>query len=258
MIRFASLGSGSKGNATLIEAGAKDTDTRILLDCGFSTKEVELRLAKHQRSAESIDAIVITHEHADHINGVGRLARKYNIPVWLTAGTWHKCRDSAFPETHFIDSHCDFEINDLYLQPFPVPHDAREPCQFVFSDGSSRLGIATDLGSITPHVISKLDNIDALLLECNYDAEMLRNGIYPQKLKDRVSGDKGHLDNRQATFLLENIKQDKLKHLVAMHVSEKNNTQAYAKSALCEGLNCEESDISVASQIDGFGWRELS
>ncbi|MEH6457568.1 MAG: MBL fold metallo-hydrolase [Cocleimonas sp.] len=258
MIRFASLGSGSKGNATLIESGVKESDTRILLDCGFSTKEVELRLAKHQRTADNIDAIVITHEHSDHINGVGRLARKYNIPVWLTAGTWHKCRDSAFPDTHFIDSHNDFEINDLCLQPFPVPHDAREPCQFVFSDGKSRLGIATDLGSITPHVVAKLNDVDGLLLECNYDSEMLQNGIYPQKLKERVSGNKGHLDNKQATHLLKSIKRDKLKHLIGMHVSEKNNTQEFAMNALCEGMDCEKSEISIACQVDGFGWRELA
>ncbi|MGK0270676.1 MAG: phosphoribosyl 1,2-cyclic phosphodiesterase [Cocleimonas sp.] len=258
VIRFASLGSGSKGNATLIESGVKDSDTRILLDCGFSTKEVELRLAKHQRKANSIDAIVITHEHSDHITGVGRLARKYNIPVWLTAGTWHKCRDSAFPETHFIDSHNSFEINDLHLHPFPVPHDAREPCQFVFSDGVYQLGIATDLGSITPHVVSSLNNVDALLLECNYDSDMLLNGVYPPKLKQRVSGDKGHLDNRQATHLLKSIKLDKLKHVIGMHVSEKNNTQEFAENALCIGMDCESNEVSIACQIEGFGWRELS
>jgi len=258
MIRFASLGSGSKGNATLIESGINDTDTRILLDCGFSTKEIELRLAKHQRSANSIDAIVITHEHADHINGVGRLARKYEIPVWLTAGTWHKCRDSNFPDTHFIDLHNSFEIGDLELHPFPVPHDAREPCQFVFSDGKSQLGIATDLGSITPHVVSKLNNLDGLLLECNYDSKMLHNGIYPQKLKDRVSSNKGHLDNKQAKQLLQSIKLDKLQHIIGMHVSEKNNTQEYATAALCEGLNCPESEVSLACQLNGFEWRELN
>lgn len=257
MIRFASLGSGSKGNATLIESGANDADTRILLDCGFSTKEVESRLMKLQRSAESISAIVITHEHSDHIIGVGRLARKYKIPVWLTHGTWDKCRDRDFPETHFINPHEDFEINDLLLHPFPVPHDAREPCQFVFSDGSSKLGIATDLGSITPHVIKQLDNVDGLLLECNYDSHMLHNGIYPQKLKERVSGNKGHLDNKQSTQLLQCLKVDKLKHIIGMHVSEKNNTNDYAIAALCHGLNCEESAVSLASQTDGFGWREL-
>jgi len=257
MIRFASLGSGSKGNATLIESGVKASDTRIILDCGFSTKEVELRLAKHQREASSIDAIVITHEHSDHINGVGRLARKYNIPVWLTVGTWHKCKDSAFPETHFIDSHNVFDIGDLSIDPFPVPHDAREPCQFVFSDGRSRLGIATDLGSITPHIISKLNNVDGLLLECNYDHEMLLHGVYPPKLKQRVSGDKGHLDNKQATYLLENIEKERLKHIIGMHVSEKNNTHEYALTALCEGMGCERDDVSIACQIEGFGWREL-
>jgi phosphoribosyl 1,2-cyclic phosphodiesterase len=241
MIRFASLGSGSKGNATLIESGTKESDTRILLDCGFSTKEVETRLTKLQRSASSINAIVITHEHSDHINGAGRLARKYNIPVWLTAGTWDKCRDNDFPVTNFIDCHQDFAIDAVSLHPFPVPHDAREPCQFVFSDGVSRLGIATDLGSITPHVIQQLNNLDGLLLECNYDKHMLFNGIYPQKLKDRVAGDKGHLDNKQSTQLLKSLNLNKLKHIIAMHVSEKNNTNEYALDALCEGLNCQKN-----------------
>lgn len=143
------------------------------------------------------------------------------------------------------------------MHPFPVPHDAREPCQFVFSDGVSRLGIATDLGSITPHVIAKLSNLDGLLLECNYDGEMLRNGIYTQKLKERVSGDKGHLDNKQATHLLKSIELDKLKHVIGMHVSEKNNTQEYATNALCEGMNCVESEVSIACQVNGFDWREL-
>lgn len=258
MIRFASLGSGSKGNSTLIESGVKESDTRILLDCGFSTKEMEARLANYERTAKNIDAIVVTHEHSDHINGVGRLARKYNIPVWLTAGTWHKCRDSAFPDTHFINPHTNFSIKDILLEPFPVPHDAREPCQFVFSDGVSRLGIATDLGSITPHVISKLNNVDALLLECNYDNNMLQDGVYPQKLKDRVSSDKGHLDNKQAIYLLQNLKREKLKHLIGMHISEKNNTKEYALEALSEGMNCEKNEVSVACQLDGFGWRELN
>ncbi len=257
MIRFASLGSGSKGNATLIESGVEDSDTRILLDCGFSTKEVESRLAKLKRTADSITAIVITHEHSDHITGVGRLARKYNIPVWLTHGTWDNCRDNDFPQTHFINSHEDFEIDGLLLHPFPVPHDAREPCQFVFSDGLSRLGVATDLGCITPHVIQQLDDVDGLLLECNYDGYMLHNGSYPRKLKERVSGDKGHLDNKQSMQLLQSLKVDNLKHIIGMHVSEKNNTEEYAIEALCEGLNCEASAVSLASQADGFSWREL-
>ena len=258
MIRFASLGSGSKGNATLIESGVKDTDTRILLDCGFSTVELESRLAKLDRTAESITAIVITHEHSDHIKGVGTLARKYNIPVWLTVGTWDKCKDKDITDIRFIDCHQDFEIDALNLHPFPVPHDAREPCQFVFSDGVSRLGIATDLGSITPHVVEQLNNLDGLLIECNYDEQMLLNGSYPQSLKERVSGGKGHLDNKQSSQLLQSIKINKLKHVIGMHISEKNNTADYALDALCTGLNCKENEVFLASQDHGFDWRELA
>jgi phosphoribosyl 1,2-cyclic phosphodiesterase len=256
MIRFASLGSGSKGNATLIESGVKDSDTRILLDCGFSTKEVESRLARLGRTAQSLTAIVITHEHSDHVSGAGRLSRKYNIPVWLTVGTSHVCRDSDFYSTHYINSHTDFEIDGINLHPFPVPHDAREPCQFVFSDGASRLGIVTDLGYYTPHIINHLDNLDSLLLECNYDEKMLLNGAYPQSLKKRVHGSKGHLDNKHASDLLKKLNHDQLKNIIGMHVSEKNNTEEYAIDALCEGLGCEQSAVSLASQAEGFSWRE--
>ena len=257
MIRFASLGSGSKGNATLIESGANDKDTRLLLDCGFSIKEVEKRFAKLDRIVETIDAIVVTHEHSDHIIGVGRLSRKYNIPVWLTPGTWDACRDSAFAETHFIDSHTDFEIKDIKLHPFPVPHDAREPCQFVFSDGAKRLGVATDLGCSTPHIVKHLSNVDGLLLECNYDQRMLMGGAYPQSLKDRVASVKGHLDNTHATQLLKSLELPQLKHIIGMHVSEKNNLPEYATKALCDGLGCEVNEVSLASQTEGFSWREL-
>ena len=256
MISFASLGSVSKGNATLIEAGQNDNDTRILLDCGFSTKELESRLVKLDRSASTITAIVITHEHSDHVSGAGRLSRKYNIPVWLTVGTFHACRDNDFYKTCYINSHVDFDIDDIRLQPFPVPHDAREPCQFVFTDGASRLGILTDLGYYTPHIINHLDKLDSLLLECNYDEEMLLGGAYPQSLKKRVQGNKGHLDNKHSAELLKKLDVTQLKNIVGMHVSEKNNTEEYALNALCEGLGCEQNAVSLASQADGFSWRE--
>jgi len=258
MIRFASLGSGSKGNATVIESGSKENDTRILLDCGFSTKELEARLANIMRSAETLNAIVITHEHSDHIAGAGRLSRKYNIPVWLTVGTYHMCRDKDFAKTHFIDSHTDFEIDAINLHPFPVPHDAREPCQFVFSDGVSRLGIVTDLGCHTPHIINHLQDLNGLLLECNYDQKMLFNGAYPRSLKDRVASFKGHLGNEQSKDLLKKLDLTKLKHIIGVHVSEKNNTPEYALQALCEGMNCSQNEVSLASQSSGFSWRELS
>jgi len=258
MIRFASLGSGSKGNATLIETGVQDADTRILLDCGFSALEIEKRLARLGREANSITAIVLTHEHSDHVSGAGRLSRKYNIPVWLTVGTAYACKDTNFAQTQYIDSHSDFEINSIQLHPFPVPHDAREPCQFVFSDGASRLGVVTDLGCYTPHIVNCLDQLDGLLLECNYDQTMLLNGSYPKSLKERVVGRVGHLDNQHATQLLQKLNLSKLKHIIGMHVSEKNNKQEFALNALSEGMNCEEKMVSVASQKNGFDWREIS
>ena len=127
-----------------------------------------------------------------------------------------------------------------------------------FTDGDSRLGIATDLGSVTPHVVATLNHVDALLLECNYDADMLHNGMYPPKLKQRVSSDIGHLDNKQATHLLKSIKLDKLKHVIGMHVSEKNNNNEFAADALCSGLGCDRNEVALASQSEGFMWRELA
>jgi len=257
MLRFASLGSGSKGNATLIEAGPDKNDTRILLDCGFSVVETENRLARLGRSADSITAIVITHEHSDHTIGAGRLSRKYKIPVWLTVGTWLACKDNDFFATHFIDSHSDLHIDDLLLHPFPVPHDAREPCQFIFSDGKSRLAIVTDLGSYTPHILSHLSRLDALLLECNYDEQLLLNGVYPHSLKQRVSGRVGHLDNKQSTQLLKKLDLTQLKHIAAMHISEKNNHPEHALKALREGVGCTNNDVTLATQKKGFDWLEL-
>jgi len=254
MIRFASLGSGSKGNATLIEIG----ETRILLDCGFSVKETEKRLQRLGCDASSLSAVVVTHEHGDHINGVGRLSRKHKLPVWLTHGTCLGAKDNDFVQTCFIEPDTAFEIGDVHLQPFRVPHDAREPCQFVFSDGSFRLGILSDLGHATPHVLSNLDSLDALMLECNYDYDMLMQGAYPYSLKQRVSGGLGHLDNLQSEAILKKIDLSKMQHLLGGHVSEKNNSRLYAQEALYRGADCESEWVSMACQEEGFSWREVS
>lgn len=253
MVRFASLGSGSKGNATLIECG----NTRVLVDCGFSVAETELRLERLGCPVDTLSAILVTHEHGDHANGVGRLSRRQKIPVWLTVGTCTMMRDTKFFQHQYINLHKDFSIGDLHVTPYPVPHDAREPCQFIFSDGAVRLGLLTDSGSYTPHMLNLLQGLDALLLECNYDAEMLAVGPYPPKLKMRVGGRYGHMDNKQSLGLLKSIEQGKLQHLVGMHLSEKNNRPEYAKQALCDGLGCESEWISLASQDQGFDWREI-
>lgn len=253
VLRFSSLGSGSKGNSTLIECGK----TRILVDCGFSLAETERRLHRLDCPPESLDAVLITHEHGDHANGVGRLSRRYKIPVWLTVGTYNVVKDKKFSATHFINVNSEFEIADLHVSPYPVPHDAREPCQFVFSDGDKRLGLLTDAGSITPHMLELLNKLDGLLLECNYDARMLAVGSYPPKLKTRVGGNYGHMDNQQARELLQRINLDSLQHLVGMHLSEKNNLPEHAYQALCDGLGCTSDWVTLATQEGGFAWREL-
>lgn len=254
-MRFASLGSGSRGNALVVEAG----DTRILLDCGFSTRATLERLAHLELSSKDIDALLVTHEHSDHIAGVFRLSRRFGIPVYLTHGTYRAVVPGS-PDLsggHVIDSHCAFSIGHLEILPFPVPHDAREPVQYVFSDGGHRLGVLTDTGSITPHIVDVLQGCDALVLECNHDAELLAASAYPMALKRRISGNYGHLENSQAASLLQKIETKKLQHVVAAHLSEQNNHPERVIRALASALNCTNDWIGIASQDEGFGWRQL-
>lgn len=254
-MRFALLGSGSRGNATLVEEG----NTCLLVDCGFSVREVERRMARLGCSPQQLSAILVTHEHHDHLAGVGALARKYRLPVWLTAGTEAagKKRLGELPQRCVLNSHSDFAIDDLNLHPFPVPHDAREPCQFVFTNGDKRLGVLTDTGCSTPHIERQLDGCDALILESNHDREMLATGPYPPMLQARVGGGHGHLSNGQAADILRRIDCGSLQHLVAAHLSEKNNTPELAVDALSGALECEREWVTLADQDGGLDWREI-
>lgn len=254
-MRFASLGSGSEGNALLVCVG----ETRVLLDCGFALKECIARLARLGISPEQLSAIVVTHEHGDHIGGVARLARNFALPVWLTHGTL-RSQSKAFSGIaglHEIDPHGVFSIRDMQIQPYPVPHDATEPVQFVFGDGAVRLGVLTDAGCATPHIESMLNGCDALVLECNHDSDMLMNGDYHDRLKQRVGGRLGHLSNHDAAALLARLDTGCLQHLVAAHLSAKNNTPELAVTALCGVLNCDRDWIGIATQQDGLDWREI-
>ena len=252
-MRIASLGSGSRGNATLVEAGG----TCVLVDCGFSGSEAERRLARLGREPACLDGILVTHEHSDHIGGVARLARRHGLEVWMTPGTAAAAGFDTDPAPRLFSSHEPFAIGDLEIHPLPVPHDAREPCQFVFSDGRHRAGLVTDVGSITPHMVHCLRGLDALVLECNHDEDLLRDGPYPPRLKARVGGRYGHLSNAQAARLLAQIDHGRLQHLVAAHLSEKNNRPALARAALAAVVGGTEQDIDVACQARGFGWRDL-
>jgi len=252
-MRFALLGSGSRGNGMLVETG----NSLVLLDCGFSVTQVKARLAKLGKRPEDLTAVVVTHEHSDHVNGVAALSRGFNIEVWATPGT---AQAAGLDEVNcrLFDCHAPFAIEGVEAMPFPVPHDAREPCQFVFSDGARRLGVLTDVGSITPHIAECLDACDALVLECNHDSAMLAAGDYPPSLKHRVGGRHGHLNNDQAAELLQRVDTTRLQHLVAAHLSEKNNRPELARQTLADALDCTPDWIAVAEQDSGLGWREIS
>jgi phosphoribosyl 1,2-cyclic phosphodiesterase len=256
-MRFASLGSGSAGNCMVIE----QTNTRLLLDCGFALREVVARLERLSLAPEQITGILVTHEHDDHAKGAFKLAAKYNIPVWLSHGT-RLMTERYLPENvalqiNVIDSHTTFVIEHIQVTPYPVPHDAREPTQFTFTDGQYKLGVLTDAGSSTPHIEQVLSACDALVLECNHDLHMLKNGPYTHALKQRVGGRFGHLDNISAANLLAKLDNSKLKHILAAHLSAKNNTQVLAKQALSSVLNCEPDWVGIAEQANGFDWRSF-
>ncbi|HKB62497.1 MAG TPA: MBL fold metallo-hydrolase [Burkholderiales bacterium] len=256
-MRFASLGSGSDGNALVVEVAR----TCLMLDCGFSLRETVSRLARVGLEPSDLSGIVVTHEHADHGGGVFPLASRFGIPVWLTHGTHEALREMRTdPEEcafNLIDSQVGFSVGDVLVQPFTVPHDAREPVQYVLSDGASRLGVLTDTGCSTAHIKSNLSGCDALVLECNYDSDMLTCGPYPAALKARIASRLGHLDNRTSGEILAALDRSRLRHVIAAHLSQTNNTPDLARAALAEVLHCEPRWISVATQEDGFDWRDL-
>lgn len=249
-MRFASLGSGSAGNGLVVEAGR----TRVMLDCGFGLNDTVHRLARLGLCPADLTGIVITHEHSDHIGGAGRFARKHALPVWMTAGTLSMAQDMEHADVRVIDSHLVFAVGDLEIQPFPVPHDAREPVQFVFGNGAKRLGVLTDVGCTTLHIEAMLSRVEALVLECNHDRTMLAEGAYPPGLKKRVGGRFGHLENSQSADILRKLKHDKLQCVMAAHISRKNNTPALARRALAQVLACADDEVHVACQSAGFDW----
>lgn len=254
-MRFASLGSGSEGNGLLVEVGA----TRVLIDCGFTLRDTIARLERLGVAPDTVSAIIVTHEHSDHVSGVAPFAARFETAVWLTFGTLATVGDrfAEIPHVYGFDSHDVFAIGDIEVRPFPVPHDAREPVQFVCSDGQWRLGVLTDLGVSTAYVESSLSGCHALVLECNHDIDMLANGEYPFPLKQRIASKFGHLDNGAAAGLLGRLDNSHLRHLIAAHLSQHNNLPGLARAALADALNCEPEWVGIADQQLGFGWREF-
>ncbi|TQV85618.1 MBL fold metallo-hydrolase [Exilibacterium tricleocarpae] len=251
-MQFASLGSGSRGNATLVRSG----DDCVLIDCGFTVKETQRRLARLGVAAEQLAAVLVTHEHSDHLSGVAPLARRYRLPVYMTPGTY-KARDlGELPALELIHGYQSFSVGSLDVTPVAVPHDAREPAQFVVQAAGKRLGVLTDLGSITPHVENHYADCDALVLEANHDPGMLAAGPYPVSLKRRVGGPWGHLSNLQTAGFLARLERRRLQHLVVAHISQKNNSLALAQAALTDKIS-GIARVHYACQDQGFDWLSI-
>uniref|UniRef100_UPI0035C1E838 MBL fold metallo-hydrolase n=1 Tax=unclassified Pseudomonas TaxID=196821 RepID=UPI0035C1E838 len=252
-MRFAVLGSGSQGNGTLI---ASD-DTYVLVDCGFSLRETERRLALLGVSATQLSAVLVTHEHADHVHGVGLLARRYNVPVYLSQGTLRGMRKPV-EVAGFLGCGDNVDIGSLKVSAARVEHDALEPLQYVVSDGRRRFGMLTDLGSFDAHLLSRYQGLDALLIEANHCRDLLARGHYPYFLKQRVGGDQGHLNNHQAASLVAELGWKHLQHLVLAHLSSKNNLPQLARQCFVDTLGCDPDWLQVANQEHGLDWREIA
>ncbi len=249
-LALASLGSGSSGNSSLI----RSTTTTLLLDCGFTLKETLVRLQHLGISPESIDALLVTHEHGDHMRGVGPVSRKLGLPVWMTHGTWGASKDRNIANLNLFHAHEAFTIGDIHLDPFPTPHDAAESCQFVFSVEDKRVACLTDLGACTPHVMDKVRGVNALLVECNYDPEMLRLGPYPRSLQERITSAWGHLANDQAGELVAELDHPELQHILLGHLSEKNNSDAVALDTMTGFVTDRHERIRVLKQHECSSW----
>ncbi|AZL70049.1 MULTISPECIES: MBL fold metallo-hydrolase [Pseudomonas] len=252
-MRFAVLGSGSQGNGTLIASG----DTLILVDCGFSLRETERRLALLGVSATQLSAVLVTHEHADHVHGVGLLARRYNVPVYMSQGTLRGLRKPV-EVAGFLSCGDTLQIGDLQVSAARVEHDAYEPLQYVISDGRRRFGMLTDLGSYDMYLLERYQALDALLIEANHCRDLLARGHYPQFLKRRVGGSQGHLNNHQAASLVAELGWQNLQHLVLAHLSSKNNQPHLARQCFVDALGCDPDWLQVANQDHGLDWRLIA
>jgi len=258
MLRFRSLGSGSTGNATLVEATSGGRTTRLMIDCGFGVRQLDVRLAGAGLQASDLDAIFITHEHGDHIGCAHSVSVRHRIPVWMSEGTWLATGARDFDgRLNFARDGVSIDLGGLNIEPFTVPHDAREPLQLTCGDGARRLGILTDLGHATPYVLARLIDLNALLLESNHDSDLLADSGYPAFLKQRVGGQYGHLSNAAAAAIAGAVCHTGLRHVVAAHLSEQNNRPELVRLALSGALNCSAGDIVTANATHGFPWLDV-
>lgn len=258
MLRWSVLGSGSEGNALVIEASSGLFATRVLVDNGFGPRALQARLARIGLTCDDLDAVFVTHEHSDHVAGVAAFLGKRHVPLLCSAGTRRAAGlDDAAIDWRPLRAGQTLDLGELQLHPYAVPHDAAEPLQLVATDGDRRFGLLTDIGAPTREVARALDGVHALQLECNHDVVLLMSGDYPQFLKQRIGGDRGHLSNAQAATLLTMLDRTHLHTVAAAHLSRSNNRPDLARAALAQVLGCAADEIHVAAQDSGLAWVEV-
>ncbi|MFH1112629.1 MAG: MBL fold metallo-hydrolase [Pseudomonadota bacterium] len=233
-MKLTPLASGSSGNSFLVRANG----SAILVDAGLSGKQISKRLEDAGTDPGSLEGILVSHEHSDHVKGVGVLSRKFKLPVYINRGTWNAV-EKTLGKVHrleIFETGKVFEIGGLRIHPFSVPHDCADPVGFRISCGTAKLGIATDLGTATGLVTSLLTGLHLVVLESNHDPKMLRDGPYPWELKQRVRSRLGHLSNPESAQLLQRIVSDQLQAVILAHMSETNNSPDLA-------LDCARSSL---------------
>ena len=258
-MRVCVLGSGSAGNAVVVDSGG----ARVLLDAGFSCRELERRMRSMSIDPKSIGAVVLTHEHLDHVKGVARFAGRHEIPIWATDGTIAGAglRGATAAPLRVMRSGQPIEVSGFQIDPFAIPHDAREPVGFVVEDRyGRRLGLVADLGSKSRLAWGRLRELDVLLIETNHDLEMLRSGPYPWSLKQRIAGGHGHLSNRAAAEGLPELLCDRLRAVVLYHLSRTNNLPALAFAAVAEQIErCVLSaSVVLSDQLEPTPWIDVT
>ena len=255
MLKFCSLYSGSTGNSLYVE----NENTKILVDAGVSAKKIINALTSHSVNIEDIDAIIVTHEHSDHIKGLGTISNKFNIPVFANTKTWDtmvKERDKISTENQFhFNNNENFEIKDLKIHPFDIPHDAANPCGFNIYSDNLKLSIATDLGHMTNNIMNNLEGSAFIMLESNYEPEVLKCCSYPYYLKSRIAGPNGHLSNNLAGQTIAHLMKSGLKEVILGHLSKESNFPELAYTTVLSELqktnySNNQIKISVASRTE--------
>jgi len=249
-VRTCLLASGSRGNAVFVESG----DTRLLIDAGLSARELSRRLGQIGVSPDSLDAVLVTHEHRDHCQGLGPMARRYSLPVYIHPETLKALGDiGQLPEIREFDTASTISLRDLEIDAFPITHDAANTVGFTFTGSDGKIGLATDLGKTTRLVQQRLQHCRVLIVESNHDEEMLLQGPYPWPLKQRVRSTHGHLSNRDAAQLLGDVLWEGLEGVFLAHLSETNNQPQlafrHARDILTRQTVCNPQ-LFVASQAE--------